>query len=188
MKRVHLIVLPALFITSCHSSKKAFLESQSHSESVQWPTEYAPSEADFFVHNYIDIEASPETVWSIVIDAMSWSEYYDGASEVQLDSTNSGMLELGTVIHWVTMGFDFKSTVVQYEPYKRLAWESYRSNMNGYHAWLIIPTTTGCRLITDESQNGSLARVERIFQPYKLERLHGEWLEGIKIRAEAAKD
>lgn len=175
----------ATVISGCHSSKRAFEQSQAQQETVIWPEAYDPKNSEFFVHNYIDIEAEPDKVWQILIDARAWKDFYNGASEVTFKNSNTERLEPGTVFVWETMGFDFQSTIVEFEPYERLAWESYRKNMTGLHAWLIIPTDFGCRLITDESQNGSLAKAEKIFQPNKLTRLHDEWLKGIKARAEA---
>lgn len=61
---------------------------------------------------------------------------------------------------------------------------SEKKSIKGYHAWLIIPTETGCRLISDESQHGWLTFMEKTFQPQKLERLHDVWLAAIKAKAE----
>ena len=56
-----------------------------------------------------------------------------------------------------------------------------------YHAWLILPTETGCKVITDESQNGWLTFFEKTFQPKKLKKLHDVWLTELKKKAEASK-
>jgi hypothetical protein len=67
----------------------------------------------------------------------------------------------------------------------RLSWESRKSTIKGYHAWLIIPSGTGCRLVTEESQHGFLTLMQKIFQPDKLHRLHGVWISQIKKKSEA---
>ncbi len=82
------------------------------------------------------------------------------------------------------MGLNFNSSITEFVPPYRLSWESRKSSIQGYHAWLIIPTDEGSRLITQESQNGWLASLEKVFQPNKLERLHDEWLQAMKTKAE----
>lgn len=82
------------------------------------------------------------------------------------------------------MGLNFVSTVKEFEPPYRLSWESKKRSIQGYHAWLIIPTTTGCLVITDESQNGWLTFFEKTFQGKKLKHLHDVWLLELKKRAE----
>jgi hypothetical protein len=70
------------------------------------------------------------------------------------------------------------------KPRRRLSWESRKTLIQGYHAWLIVPTEKGSKLITDESQHGFLARMQWIFIPSKLRGLHDEWLMKIKEKAE----
>jgi hypothetical protein len=83
------------------------------------------------------------------------------------------------------MGLNFESTIEEFVPSSRLSWESRKKSIRGYHAWLIIPTADGCKVITDESQNGWLTFFEKIFQPKKLHKLHDIWLAELKKQAEA---
>lgn len=152
---------------------------------INWPEAYAPEDARFYVQNAIDINASPEAVWAILMDAEAWPEWYEGAKDVQVITTEDGQLHQDAVMRWKTMGLRFESTIMEFEAPYRLGWESKKSSIRGYHAWLIIPTATGCRVLTEESQRGWLTLMERIFQPKKLHRLHDEWLEGLKAKAEA---
>ena len=69
-------------------------------------------------------------------------------------------------------------------PASRLSWESRKKSIKGYHAWLILPTENGCKLITQESQYGWLTFFEKLFQPNKLRKLHDVWLAEIKNKAE----
>ena len=82
------------------------------------------------------------------------------------------------------MGLDFESAVKEFIAPSRLSWESRKKSIKGYHAWLIIPTEKGCKLITEESQHGWLTFFEKVFQPNKLRKLHDVWLNEIKIKAE----
>lgn len=129
-------------------------ETQMPSERINWPENYEPSKSKFYISNEIEVKASPKTVWNILIDAPSWSSYYKGATEVQLLDQQQTRLEANSQFAWKTMGLRFTSVIKEYEPYKRLSWESKRRDIQGYHAWLIIPTEEGSKIITEESQNG----------------------------------
>lgn len=151
---------------------------------IHWPARYEPSEASFFVHNAIDIDAPPEVVWDLLIHAEAWPQWYEGASNVRVLGTSSGLLESNASFSWSTMGLDFTSTITEFVPRERLSWESRKATIKGYHAWLITPTTTGCRVVTEESQYGFLTTMQKIFVPRKLHRLHDVWLTGLKRLAE----
>lgn len=52
------------------------------------------------------------------------------------------------------------------------------------HAWVIIPTENGYKVVTDESQNGQLARLQKIFLPNKLRKQTDNWIRLLKKGAE----
>jgi uncharacterized protein YndB with AHSA1/START domain len=153
---------------------------------INWPAQYEPKDASFFVHNQIDIDAPPAAVWNVIVQAETWPAWYEGAENVKVSSGTNGVLGARSSFTWSTMGLDFNSTVTEFEPPYRLSWESRKSTIQGYHAWLIIPTSTGSRLVTEESQYGFMTLLQKIFVPNKLHRLHDVWLSQIKQRAEAA--
>ena len=186
--RTLFIALASLIIASCTSVKKKVENSSPYPDMVQWPEEYLPESAGFFVHNEIDIEASPELVWNILIDAESWPEWYEGARGVNIKDREQ--LGKDAELSWETMGLKFTSHIKEFEPNERLSWESVRGDIRGYHAWLIIVDSNsgGCKLVTEESQKGFLTLMEKLFQPRKLERLHQIWLEEIKQKAESANE
>ena len=153
---------------------------------VNWPAAYTPDGATFFVHNEIEIAAPPQKVWDVLIQAETWPTWYEGAADVKVEGASDGMLREGAIFTWRTMDLDFRSTVKEFKPPYRLSWESRKTLIQGYHAWLIVPTPGGSRLVTDESQHGFLASMQGIFIPSKLRRLHDVWLAEIKKRAEMA--
>lgn len=153
-------------------------------EKIKWPPGYDPAVSRFYVHNEIDIAASPETVWRILIDALKWESWYRGAKNVSFNNASETLLTSASVFKWQTMGLKLQSTIKEFEPFRRLAWESKKKSIQGYHVWLIIPTAGGCKVITDESQNGWLTFFEKLFQPKKLKKLHDVWLMELKKRAE----
>ena len=173
-----------MLLTSCYSTKKMVKESLPYSEAINWPERYLPAKAPFFVHNEIEINASPQVVWSILIQAEQWPGWYRGASNVKVQNSNKGVLNDNALFTWETMGLDFESAVKEFIAPSRLSWESRKKSIKGYHAWLIIPTEKGCKLITEESQHGWLTFFEKVFQPNKLRKLHDVWLNEIKIKAE----
>jgi uncharacterized protein YndB with AHSA1/START domain len=154
-------------------------------DAIRWPSRYEPKKATFFLSNQIDIAAQPQRVWDILIDVDSWPEWYAGASNLRLKSATPGKLALNAELSWTIMDLDFVSTVKEFEPPYRLSWESRKSTIQGYHTWLLIPTATGTRVVTDESQFGILAWLQGIFVPTKLSKLHDASLAKVKERAEA---
>jgi uncharacterized protein YndB with AHSA1/START domain len=161
------------------------LAAQSDSLHVNWPAAFAPEKTNFFVHNEIEINADPQKVWTILLKAKDWPAWYSGAEDVNFGTPADSVLTASTVFTWKTMGLNFVSTVKEFVPAQRLSWQSDKKSIQGYHAWLIIPTAKGCKLITEESQKGWLTFFEKTFQPRKLFNLHQYWLELIKQKAES---
>jgi uncharacterized protein YndB with AHSA1/START domain len=152
-------------------------------EQIRWPTAYDPATAVFYVQNKIDIDAPPQRVWDIITDVKSWPEWYEGASHLTVNTADQE-IGPGVVVSWRTMGLNFDSHVKEFEPPFRFGWESRKAVIRGYHAWLLVPTETGTRVITEETFHGFLAYMQRTFIPNKLFNLHQAFLEGIKELAE----
>ncbi|MEM8816553.1 MAG: SRPBCC domain-containing protein [Pseudomonadota bacterium] len=179
-----LVLLAALACSACASNLEAIDSSNRYPEKIAWPEDYQPAEAGFFVHNAIEIDAAPETVWEILVRAHDWPRWYEGASNVRL-ADGSEVLQQDSVFTWKTMGLNFESTVTEFVPYSRLSWESRKRVIRGYHGWLIVPRGDGCVVITEESQHGFFAFLQRVFQPNRLRKWHDVWLEELKALAEA---
>jgi uncharacterized protein YndB with AHSA1/START domain len=160
---------------------------QNNAEKINWPVEYNPLQSKFFVHNEIEINASPDTVWKILIDALKWESWYSGAKNVALTSSSDTVLQANSVFHWKTMGFNFQSVIKQYSPHTLLAWESKKKSIRAYNVWLIVPSANGCKVIVEESQNGWLTFLERTFEPHKLKKMHDVWLLALKVKSEETK-
>lgn len=158
---------------------------QMDSEKINWPENYEPSKSKFYVHNEIEINAKAEVVWAILMNALQWPNWYEGAKNVSFLTQKDTIINANSIFKWETMGLKFESTIQQFEPNKLLAWESKKKSIQGFHVWLIVPTEKGCKVITDESQNGWLTFFEKTFQPKKLKALHDVWLKELKIKSEA---
>ncbi len=152
---------------------------------VVWPDEFNPAKAKWYVYNEIEIKARPEVVWKILVDAKKWHTFYKGVqSPVTLLDTTAPTLKNGMVFKLHTMGLHLLPVIKEFVPNERMAWEVRRGNLTAYHAWVIVPTANGCKLVTPEAQNGFLTFLQKVFQPNKLLNLHQHWLEVIKERAE----
>jgi uncharacterized protein YndB with AHSA1/START domain len=173
-----------LFILSNLLFQMLFSQSDTNF-SIKWPEAYQPENSRFYVHNEIEINASPEKVWSVLINALRWESWYEGARNVKMLDSSDLSLNKGSKFSWETMGLSFVSEIKALENNHYLAWESKKKSIQGYHAWLIVPTDSGCRVITDESQNGWLTFFEKIFQGKKLQYLHEVWLKELKKISEA---
>jgi uncharacterized protein YndB with AHSA1/START domain len=154
-------------------------------DQIRWPEAYEPEKATFTITNSITIAAPPQVVWEQLIQAESWPNWYKGASNVKVLGSSTGRLEAGSTITWSTMDQDLVTKVVEFVPPYRMGWESRQSTLKAYHAWLLVPTADGTRVVTDESQFGLLAHLQRIFLPNKLRDLHDVWLAELKSRSEA---
>ena len=182
--KYYIYILIVMISTACVSIEKRVAEAQPYSSQINWPPKYTPEDSTFYVHNKILINASPEKIWNVLIDAESWPDWYEGASNVKIIKQDNGLLKQDSVFTWKTMGFDFTSEVTEFDKPYRLSWESDRSLISGYHAWLLVPEGSQTWLITDESQHGVLAVLQSIFQRKKLHGLHQTWLEKIREKSE----
>jgi hypothetical protein len=63
---------------------------------------FDPSHADLFSHNELLINAPCERIWSHIIDAPKWPEWYPNSKEVKI--TGDTVLKDGTAFRWTTFG------------------------------------------------------------------------------------
>lgn len=155
-------------------------------DQIRWPESYKPEDATFTISNTILISAPPQVVWDQLIHAASWPQWYKGATNVVVEGSSTGVIEDGSTLRWTTMDQNLVTKVVEFVPPFRMGWESRQSTLKAYHAWLLIPTPEGTKVVTDESQFGLLANLQRLFLRNKLRNLHDVWLAELKARAEAA--
>jgi Polyketide cyclase / dehydrase and lipid transport len=153
-------------------------------EAIIWPPGYAPGDCPVHVVNRIAIGAPPAKVWAQLIKAGSWVDWYANASAVTIDGGGSD-LGKGVRFRWRTFGVGLVTEVREWLPDERIAWLATAFGIRAYHAWLILPTSTGCTVITEETQHGILARAGKLVFPNRMYHWHQIWLEGLKARSEA---
>lgn len=146
---------------------------------IRWPDRFAPDRSPVHVVNVLEMAASPAAVWSRLIRAVDWPAWYANSSRVRIEG-GGRELTAGARFTWRTFGVDLETRVEEFVPGERIAWMAEGTGVLAYHAWLITPLTGGgCRVLTEETQHGFLARAARVVFPGRMERWHQRWLEGL---------
>lgn len=151
---------------------------------IRWPEKYAPERTAVHVHNELEMDVPQERVWAWLIRADIWPTWFSRASEVRIQGGEKG-LQAGSVFQWRTSGVNIQSKVEEFVPGERLSWSAHAMGIDAYHAWLVERTPSGCRVVTEENQNGWLARLSHAIRPNSMSRLHQAWLEGLLETAKA---
>ena len=148
---------------------------------VTWPKQFDPSISALYALNDVDVNAPPEVVWKLLVDATKWSKYFPAEDQVEL-LDGAPELTLGTKWTRVTVGIPTRLVVMEFVPFSRLAWmttvDGDDSGSTAYHGWVITPTDSGCHVLTEETQQGPFFLEELGRKhPGGLYRYHQEWVE-----------
>jgi uncharacterized protein YndB with AHSA1/START domain len=148
---------------------------------VIWPERYDPKISAIYALNDINVKASPEMVWKLLIDAENWSSYFPAEDQVKILS-GEAKLALGTRYSRVTVGYPMSLTVTEFEPLRRLGWattvDGDETGSSAYHGWVITPTNEGCHVLTEETQQGAwFLDLLGHKHPGALYRYHQDWVE-----------
>ncbi len=152
---------------------------------ITWPDRYAPARVAARVSNEITIAAPPSAVWGQLIRASDWPAWYPNSRDVTI-AGGATELSPNASFTWRTFGLAVSSTVREFVPNERIAWDGAGLLLDVYHAWLIEKRPDGCRVLTEENQNGLAARAQALLMPNRMFRGHQLWLERLRARAEAA--
>jgi Polyketide cyclase / dehydrase and lipid transport len=147
------------------------------SRAVRWPLRYSPTIAPVFVHNELEMDAPPEVVWAWLIRAQRWPAWYENASGVTFLSGTPPDLSADARFRWTTFGVRLESTVQEFVPGERIAWDARCIGVDAYHAWVIGRTPAGSHVLTEETQHGWLARLGASLMPRRMHTYHQIWLE-----------
>lgn len=158
-------------------------------DKVIWPERFDPKISAIYALNDIDVKASPEVVWRLLVEAETWSRYFPPEDQVKI-ITEGSELVLGTRYSRVTVGFPMSLVVTECIPGRRLAWattvDGDDTGSTAYHGWVITPTGEGCHVLTEETQQGPwfLDMLGRQ-HPGGLYRYHQDWVERLAHAAES---
>jgi len=150
---------------------------------VRWPPHYAPAAAPVYVRNELDMEAAPDVVWAWLIRAHLWPEWYSNSSNVRFVQGLPPDLMAHSRFRWKTFGVSLESTVREFIPLERIAWDARGLGVDAYHAWVISATSRGSHVITEETQHGWLARLGHFVMPWRMGKYHQIWLEQLRERS-----
>ena len=156
------------------------------SREIHWPNGFDPSQADLFSHNELVINASCERVWSQIIDANHWPQWYPNSKDVRILSGTS-VLTRDSVFRWTTFGLPLESKVNEFVPYSRIGWYGYAPGAapSFYHTWYLTPKGDACSVVMDEVGKGPDAAHLRETDESLMHRGHDLWLATLKWMAEA---
>lgn len=148
---------------------------------IHWPEGFDPERANLFSHNELVIDAPCEKVWSHIVDAAKWPEWYPNAKDVVL-LNGAKVLEHSTTWRWTTFGLVIESKLHEYVPYSRLGWYGYAPGTRPvfYHTWYLTPQGDKCRVVTDEVGMGEDAAHLRATDESLMHRGHDLWLAALK--------
>ena len=150
---------------------------------IHWPANYDPASCPVHVRNELDMASTPETVWAWLIRAQLWPTWYSNAANIRFLKGDPPDLALGTQFRWKNSGLTVESKVLEFVPPQRLAWNGHAMGFDGYHAWLIEKTESGCSVLTEEVQRGFFPRLQKALAPRRMERFHQVWLEGLRDKS-----
>jgi uncharacterized protein YndB with AHSA1/START domain len=167
-----------------HGTMKSDLARRS--PDIHWPEGFAPSGADLFAHNALDIDASCAIVWRVLVDAPKWPQWYANARDVKLADDAQPLLKPGAVFRWTTFGLSIESRVDEFVPESRLGWygQAPGSAPAFHHTWLLVPREGGCRVVTEEVGIGRDAAALRRQDEGLMHRGHDLWLASLRWAAE----
>lgn len=127
-------------------------------EAIKWPQDMVPSRSPIHFTNELEVAASPEAIWALLVDPDAWPRFYPGVTRVEL-LEGQDSIRLGTRFETNLAGQDVSASVQEFEPVTRIAWGGHpiaSPESRAYHAWIITPTPEGCHLWTEETMQGPL--------------------------------
>jgi Polyketide cyclase / dehydrase and lipid transport len=147
---------------------------------MRWPSGMEPGRALVHAHNEIVTTASPEHVWRWLCRGSTWPQWYRNCAWLNFPNGDGPDLKQNTQFVWKTFGATVRSTVIVFDPMREIGWDAYAIGLRAFQGWLIEPLDRGgCRIVTEETQNGPLVWIGRWYLRRALLREHQNWLESL---------
>lgn len=166
---------------------------------ITWPDRYIPGTTDNWVSNeVIAKDLSATQIWALLADITKWTSYYWNSAEITPPKSGL-MLAKGDSFSFSTFGFPplpctvEESTAPSSSQPGRLAWQAITEGEGGetiyvYHAWVVEDLAGGrVRILTQESQIGSVFKDFAVRKPNPMLNGHQDWLEGLVKAAKGEK-
>jgi hypothetical protein len=145
------------------------------SSEIHWPQAFTPADADLFAHNEIDVSAPCSVVWSHLVNAAKWPEWYPNSKDVKVVSSSAGILTEGAKFDWQTFGLNVSSRVHEFVVNSRLGWFGDAPGLNAYHTWFLTAGGEKCHVINEEVVKGPGAINLRKSDPDAMHKGHDLW-------------
>jgi hypothetical protein len=151
---------------------------------IIWPQKYKPENTSVHVKNELLMSGVElERVWGWLCRPDLWPAWYTNSANIQIKNQTNLDLRLGTEFRWKTFGVTIDSTVLEFVRQERLAWDAHCNGVHAYHAWAFESRNGGVYALTEETQNGWLARLGSLAMPNRMHKWHKRWLEGLQEMA-----
>ena len=154
-------------------------------KSQGWPDAYAPARATIFASNRQQVDAPPATVWAWLLRAGNWPEWYPEARDIHFLSHTGPDLRNRTRFRWHNGTQRVTSKVLEFDPERRIAWNTHGIGLDAYQIWTLTPTSAGTEVLTECTGHGWRARLTRALSPTRLERSHILWLHSLAQQAQS---
>jgi uncharacterized protein YndB with AHSA1/START domain len=149
------------------------------SSAEEWPVEFDPETAPVYARNEIRTALPAERLWSALIAATEWPQWYPHARRVRI-AGGGRTLTATSAFTWTTLGVRVRTQVTEFEPARRLAWRGAGPAAAGYHRWIFVPAADGgCLVVTEEVQTGLVPRLRAAGLRRSLLANHQRWIEGL---------
>lgn len=149
---------------------------------IRWPDGYKPEQTAVHARTELEMPVPPEAVWPWLVRAELWPTWCPDFSDVAIEGGGPD-LKAGSRFRWRTFGVTLASKVEEFVELERIAWSARAAGIDAYHAWLIERRPAGCRVLTEENQNGFVARLNNGLRPKFMPRMQRVWLERLLERA-----
>jgi len=87
------------------------------------PPEHTPGSSMVFAQNTIEIAATPDRVWSLLIDCLEWPLWYRHCSDVSV-LRGGPLLSANSKFRFKTLNFYFEPDMETFEPSRMLVWSA----------------------------------------------------------------
>ena len=126
------------------------------------------------------IDAPAETVWEVLTAIADWPSWNPDVKSASID----GAVEPGTVFRWKAGPGTIASTLQEVDRPRLVSWTGRTFGLNAFHVWRLEQRDGGTLVQTEESFDGTLARLFRRRLQRTLETALADGLRHLKAEAE----
>lgn len=125
-------------------------------EAINWPEEMTPSRSPIHFTSEFEVAASPETIWSLLVDPKAWPSFYPGVEHVHLLDGRESLAPWHAVRNQSGRLRRIRS-VQEFKPVTQIALGGFpkiADDSKAYQARINAPTAKGCHLWTEDTMQG----------------------------------